>query len=76
MASDKNFVEFVVDQIEKAGVITCRSMFGEYGIYSDGKIFGLICDNSVHRSGANRGQCILSQLHQQIERAIITALDQ
>jgi TfoX/Sxy family transcriptional regulator of competence genes len=22
-------------------------MFGEYGIYSDGKIFGLICDNKL-----------------------------
>jgi TfoX/Sxy family transcriptional regulator of competence genes len=45
MASDKDFVEYVVDQIEKAGEITCRHMFGEYGIYSDGKLFGLICNN-------------------------------
>jgi TfoX/Sxy family transcriptional regulator of competence genes len=22
-------------------------MFGEYGIYSDGKLFGLICDNKL-----------------------------
>lgn len=31
MASDKEFVEFVVDQIENAGEITAKSMFGEYG---------------------------------------------
>jgi TfoX/Sxy family transcriptional regulator of competence genes len=47
MASDKSFVEFVVDQIENAGEITYRHMFGEYGIYADGKIFGLICDNKL-----------------------------
>lgn len=47
MASDKKFVEFVVDQLEKAGTITAKSMFGEYGIYADGKIFGLICDNRL-----------------------------
>jgi TfoX/Sxy family transcriptional regulator of competence genes len=47
MASDKSFVEFVVDQIENAGVISYRSMFGEYGVFADGKIFGLICDNKL-----------------------------
>lgn len=47
MATDKKFVEFVVDQIEKAGTITAKSMFGEYGIFSDGKIFGLVCDNKL-----------------------------
>ena len=47
MATDKKFVEFVVDQIEKTGTITAKSMFGEYGIFSDGKIFGLVCDNKL-----------------------------
>ncbi|GLB47865.1 TfoX/Sxy family protein [Neptunitalea lumnitzerae] len=47
MASDQTFVDFVVDQIQNAGVIHARKMFGEYGIYSDGKIFGLICDNKL-----------------------------
>jgi len=47
MASDQEFVDFVIDQIENAGVIMARKMFGEYGIYSDGKIFGLICDNKL-----------------------------
>lgn len=47
MASDQNFVDFVVDQIQNAGAITARKMFGEYGIFSDGKIFGLVCDNKL-----------------------------
>jgi len=47
MASDQNFVNFVIDQIKHAGTITAKKMFGEYGIYSDGIIFGLICDNSL-----------------------------
>ena len=36
-----------MDQIENAGEITAKSMFGEYGIFSDGKIFGLVCDNKL-----------------------------
>lgn len=47
MASDKSFVEFVVDQIENAGSIRSRAMFGEYAVFSNDKIFGLICDNKL-----------------------------
>jgi len=47
MASDQDFVDYVIDQIEKAGEISARKMFGEYGIYADGKLFGLICDNKL-----------------------------
>lgn len=32
MASDQDFVDFVVDQITDAGRITARKMFGEYAL--------------------------------------------
>ena len=47
MASNQNFVDFVIEQIKYPGEITAKKMFGEYGIYADGKIFGLICDNKL-----------------------------
>lgn len=47
MASNQEFVDFVTDQIRGAGEIVAKKMFGEYGIYSDGKILGLICDNKL-----------------------------
>ena len=47
MASKIEFVEFVVDQMKEAGTITYRKMFGEYGVYCDGKIFALICDDQL-----------------------------
>ena len=47
MASNQNFVDFVLEQIKSAGEITAKKMFGEYGIYADGKLFGLICDNKL-----------------------------
>ena len=45
MASDQEFVDFLVDQMEGAGNITFKKMFGEYAIYCNGKIVALICDN-------------------------------
>ena len=47
MASDQNFVDFVTEQIQNVGTISAKKMFGEYGIYSDGKLFGVICDNKL-----------------------------
>jgi len=47
MASDQKFVDFIVGQIQKAGIITAKKMFGEYGIYCNEKMFGVICDNKL-----------------------------
>jgi len=47
MASEQNFVDFVIEQIRNAGEVTAKKMFGEYGLYADGKLFGLICDNKL-----------------------------
>ena len=47
MASDKAFMDSVLEQIENAGLITYKKMFGEYGVYSNGKIFALVCDNQL-----------------------------
>ncbi|MBR5688268.1 MAG: TfoX/Sxy family protein [Prevotella sp.] len=45
MASNNDFVQYIADQCADAGGITVKKMFGDYGIYCDGKIFGLICDD-------------------------------
>lgn len=45
MATDKMFVSFIHDQLEDLGDITSRAMFGEYCVYSDGKLFALLADN-------------------------------
>jgi len=47
MASDLSFVEFVVDQMREAGDITYRKMFGEYCLYCNKKVIGLICKNQL-----------------------------
>ncbi len=47
MASSKDFVEYVCDQIRDAGDISFRKMFGEYALYCDGKTVALVCDDQV-----------------------------
>jgi len=62
MATDKEFVDFVLDQIENAGEITAKKMFGEYGIYSDGKIFGLVCDNKLYIKPTEAGRAFIGDV--------------
>ncbi len=62
MASDQGFVEFAAGQMEDAGVITYRKMFGEYGLYCDGKIFALICDNQVFIKPTDAGRDFIQDM--------------
>ena len=59
MASNPNFVQYVVDQCSGAGDVTARKMFGDYGIYCYGKIFGLICDNRLYIKPTEVGRQML-----------------
>jgi TfoX/Sxy family transcriptional regulator of competence genes len=59
MSSNIDIVEYIADQCSGAGVITVRKMFGDYGIYCDGKIFGLICDNRFYVKPTDAGRALL-----------------
>lgn len=59
MASDQSFVDFIVRQIQNAGTITAKKMFGEYGIYANDKIFGLICDNKLFIKPTEEGRAFI-----------------
>ena len=59
MASRPEYVEFIAEQLQEAGTITYRKMFGEYGLYCNGKIFAVICDDQlfIKMTGAGRELC-------------------
>jgi len=62
MASDKKFVEFIVEQFKRVGPITAKSMFGEYGLYADGKLFALICDNKLFIKPTEPGRAFIQDV--------------
>lgn len=47
MASDRSFIDFLLDQMGNAGSISQKKMFGEYAIYCNGKVVALVCDNQL-----------------------------
>ncbi|MFH2039115.1 MAG: TfoX/Sxy family protein [Chloroflexota bacterium] len=62
MASDRDFVKFIADQIEDAGMITYRMMFGDYGVYCDGKIVALVCDNQLFVKPTDGGRSYIGEV--------------
>jgi TfoX/Sxy family transcriptional regulator of competence genes len=47
MATDRRTVDYIVDQIAGAGAVAARPMFGEYGVYCDGKMIAIIGDDQL-----------------------------
>lgn len=47
MASSKEYIEFIMDQIEDIWEISYRKMFWEYAIYFGTKVVALVCDNQL-----------------------------
>jgi DNA transformation protein and related proteins len=47
MSSDLSFVEYILDQINQAGQVSFKKMFGEYAIYCDDFFVALVCDNQL-----------------------------
>ena len=47
MASDLSLVEYIVDQFAEDCAVTYKKMFGEYGLFSHGKMFAMICDDRL-----------------------------
>ena len=62
MASDQTFVDFIVDQIENAGEISAKKMFGEYALYSGEKMFALICDNKLFIKPTQAGRAFIGEV--------------
>jgi TfoX/Sxy family transcriptional regulator of competence genes len=62
MASDQTFVDFIVDQIENAGEISAKKMFGEYALYSGEKMFALICDDKLFIKPTQAGRAFIGDV--------------
>ncbi len=59
MASDQGFVDFIVEQMDSAGEITYKKMFGEYGLYCNGIIMALICNDQLFIKPTDAGRAFI-----------------
>ena len=62
MASNTDFVQYIIDQCSGAGEIAVKKMMGDYCIYCDGILFGLICDNNLYIKMTEAGEVVLDEV--------------
>ena len=62
MASDSNFVQFVVDQLGNSESITSRKMFGEYAIYFKNKVVALVCEDQLFVKPTSAGRAFIGDV--------------
>jgi DNA transformation protein len=48
MAADSDFIATVLDLLSSWGGVSARRMFGGYGIYRQGLMFGLVADDILY----------------------------
>lgn len=48
MATQLETIEFILAKLRDRGNFTARAMFGEYALYADGKVVGLVCDDLLY----------------------------
>ena len=62
MACSYDFVQYIIDQCSGAGEIDVKKMMGDYCIYCNGILFGLICDNNLYIKVTEAGEALLSEV--------------
>lgn len=58
MATERKTVDYLVDQMSKGGAVSAKPMFGEYGVYCDGKMVAIIGDGQLFIKPTSAGRVL------------------
>ena len=61
-ATTQKTVDFLLEQMAGAGDVSARPMFGEFGIYCDGKIVALVCGNELYVKPTAAGRAFIGEV--------------
>jgi TfoX/Sxy family transcriptional regulator of competence genes len=62
VATRRATVDYILDQIAGAGAVSAKAMFGEYGVYCDGKLAALICDDMLFVKPTPEGRAFVGDV--------------
>lgn len=64
MATRQSTVDFILEQIEAAGNVYAKKMFGDYGIFCDDKTVALVCDGQLFVKPTEAGRKFLGEIEE------------
>jgi TfoX/Sxy family transcriptional regulator of competence genes len=59
MASQQSTVDYIVEQMAGAGSVSAKKMFGEFGIFLDGKMVAVVCDDQLFVKPTKAGRAYM-----------------
>ena len=65
MSTEQSFADYIVEQASPAGDVYARKMFGEYALYCDNKVVGLITDNTLYIKITDEGKAFVGDSYQE-----------
>jgi len=61
MATSKETIAYILDQLSDVRSISARKMFGEYAVYADGRVVALVCDDTLFIKVTGKGKEFLGE---------------
>lgn len=56
MATSDATIQYILEQVSSAGNVRVRKMFGEYALYCNEKVVGLVCDDQLFIKFTDQGR--------------------
>jgi len=64
MGTRQSTIDYLLEQVADAGIMTSRKMFGEYAVYCDGKVVALVCDDQVFVKPTDAGRAYIGEVEE------------
>ena len=62
MSSQQKTIDYLLEQCAGAGTITAKRMFGEWGLYCDGKVFAFVANDQLFLKPTEAGRAYLGEV--------------
>ncbi|MFA6099046.1 MAG: TfoX/Sxy family protein [Patescibacteria group bacterium] len=65
MTTKQSTVDFILDQLVSLDNVSARKMFGGYVLYCDGRVVGLVCDDTLYIKTTEAGKKFVGTHYQE-----------
>jgi TfoX/Sxy family transcriptional regulator of competence genes len=65
MSTKQGTIDYILDQLVTLKNVSTRKMFGEYALYCDSKVVGLICDDTLYMKITEEGKKFVGKYYKE-----------
>ncbi len=65
MSTKQSTMDYILDQLSSIRNTAARKMFGEYALYCEGKVVGLVCDDTLYIKITEQGKAFVDNYYEE-----------